>query len=241
MLTVDYDRLDVRPGMRVLDLGCGAGRHSFEAYRRGAHVVAVDLDPHAVAETRRWLAAMDAAGEAPAGATAQITQGDVLALPFADASFDRVIMSEVLEHIPRDTRAMAEVARVLRPDGLAAVTVPRYGPERVCWALSRPYHEVPGGHVRIYRGDQLEARLERAGLVPFAREHAHALHAPYWWLKCVVGVDRETAATRAYHRLLVWDLTEHPWVTRTAERVLNPVLGKSFVTYLRKAPGGSPV
>ena len=42
MLTVDYDRLDLRPGMTVLDLGCGEGRHAFEAYRRGARVVAVD-------------------------------------------------------------------------------------------------------------------------------------------------------------------------------------------------------
>ncbi len=45
MLTVDYDRLRLAPGARVLDVGCGAGRHAFEAYRRGADVVAFDLDP----------------------------------------------------------------------------------------------------------------------------------------------------------------------------------------------------
>jgi SAM-dependent methyltransferase len=235
MLTVDYDRLDVHAGMHVADLGCGAGRHSFEAFRRGAHVVAVDRDPDALAQTAQWLTAMAEAGQAPHGATARVVRGDVLSLPFPDASFDRVIISEVLEHIPADTRAIAEVARVLRPGGLAAVTVPRYGPERVCWALSRQYHEVPGGHVRIYRADQLEHRLARAGLVSYGRGHAHALHAPYWWLKCALGVERDPAVVRAYHRLLVWDLTAHPPVTRAAERVLNPVLGKSFVTYVRKA------
>src|SRR3712207_8881866 len=51
-----------------------------------------------------------------------------------DASVDRVIASEVLEHIPDDARAMAEIARVLKPGGTVAVTVPRFGPERVCWA-----------------------------------------------------------------------------------------------------------
>ena len=53
MLTVDYDRLDLRPGMTVLDLGCGEGRHAFEAYRRGARVVAVDWGVSEVGTTKR--------------------------------------------------------------------------------------------------------------------------------------------------------------------------------------------
>ena len=234
MLTVDYDRLDLRPGMTVLDLGCGEGRHAFEAYRRGARVVAVDRGVSEVGTTKRWLGAIAEAGEAPAGARHEVVRGDLLALPFPDASVDRVIASEVLEHIPDDVAAMAEIARVLRPGGTVAVTVPRYGPERVCWALSDEYHSNEGGHIRIYRGDELRARLSAAGLVPGAQHHAHALHAPFWWLKCAVGVERDSAAVRAYHRLLVWDLTERPWVTRTAERLLDPVIGKSLVVYAEK-------
>jgi hypothetical protein len=49
-----------------------------------------------------------------------------------------------------------------------------------------------------------------------------------------VGVERDHAAVRAYHRLLVWDLTKRPWLTRSAERLLDPVLGKSFVVYADK-------
>ena len=234
MLTVDYDLLDVRPGMRLLDLGCGEGRHAFEAYRRGARVVAVDRGAAEVETTERWLGAIARAGEAPAGAAYEVVRGDLLALPFPDASVDRVIASEVLEHIADDEAAMAEIARVLRPGGTVAVTVPRYGPERVCWALSDAYHANEGGHVRIYRGDVLRARLSAAGLVPGAQHHAHALHAPFWWLRCAVGVERDPAAVRAYHRLLVWDLTARPWVTRTAERLLDPVIGKSLVVYAEK-------
>jgi SAM-dependent methyltransferase len=234
VLTVDYDRLDVRPGMRLLDLGCGEGRHAFEALRRGADVVALDHGAAEVATTHRWLGAIAASGEAPASARFAVVRGDLLHLPVPDASVDRVIAAEVLEHIPDDERAMAEIARVLRPGGRVAVTVPRWGPERVCWALSDAYHANEGGHIRIYRGDQLRGRLRAAGLVPAGSHHAHALHAPYWWLKCAVGVDRDHAAVRAYHRLLVWDLTERPWPTRTAERLLDPVLGKSLVVYAER-------
>ena len=69
MLTVDYDRLGVGPGDRVLDLGCGFGRHAFEAARRGASVVALDAGPDEVAQVRGTFAAMIEMGEIPAGSS----------------------------------------------------------------------------------------------------------------------------------------------------------------------------
>jgi SAM-dependent methyltransferase len=241
LLTIDYDLLDLRPGMTVLDLGCGEGRHAFEALRRGAHVIAVDWGQHEVETTKRWLGAIAESGEAPEGGRFEVVRGDLTALPFPDAAVDRVIASEVLEHIPDDAAAFAEIARVLRSGGRAAVTVPRYGPERVCWALSDAYHANEGGHVRVYTGDVVRARVAAAGLAPGRSHHAHALHAPYWWLKCAVGVDNDNAAVRAYHRLLLWDLVERPWLTRTAEKVLDPLIGKSFVLYADKPARERPV
>ncbi len=235
MLTVDYGRLGVQRGERLLDLGCGGGRHAFEAFRLGARVVALDAQAAEVSQVRNTMGAMVDAGEVRADDEAGVVQGDALHLPFADGSFDRVIAAEVLEHIPDDTDAMAELARVLRPGGTMAVTVPRFGPEVVNWALSSEYHDVPGGHVRIYRRGTLVERLRRVGLRPFAHHHAHALHSPYWWLKCFVGPRRDDhPAVRAYHRLLVWDIVARPFPTRTAERLLNPVMGKSLVVYLEK-------
>jgi SAM-dependent methyltransferase len=243
VLTVDYDRLGVEPGDTLLDLGCGFGRHAFAAARRGAAVVALDAGPDEVAGVRDTFGAMVDAGELDsATARAGAVQGDALHLPFPDGTFDRVIASEVLEHIPDDVAAMTELARVLRPGGTMAVTVPRCGPEVVNWVLSDEYHDVPGGHVRIYRRSTLRARLASTGLVPVGSHHAHGLHSPYWWLRCLVGPTNDSnPAVATYHKVLVWDIVKGPRTTRVADRVLSPLIGKSLVVYLRKPPIGSAV
>ena len=238
MLTVDFDRLGLLPGDRALDMGCGAGRHAFEMYRRGADVVAFDQDVEELAKVRDMFAAMRAEGEVPGsfpGADADVKEGDALALPFGDGEFDRVVAAEVLEHLPADIQAIHELVRVLRPGGTLAVTVPRWLPEMICWQLSEGYHDVPGGHIRIYTDKELAAKVENAGLELTGKGYAHGLHSPYWWLKCAVGVDNDAhPLVRAYHRLLVWDITKRPLATRLAERVLDPVIGKSLVLYFRK-------
>ncbi len=137
-------------------------------------------------------------------------------------------------HPRRQGRARRD-GPVLKPGGRIAITVPRYGPEKVCWALSDAYHEVEGGHIRIYRADELLAKIREAGLKPYGTHHAHALHSPYWWLKCAFGVDNDKALpVRAYHKLLVWDIMKKPLATRVAEQALNPLIGKSFVAYATK-------
>jgi SAM-dependent methyltransferase len=240
MLTCDYDRLGLVADDLLLDLGCGFGRHAYEAARRGADVVALDAGRDEVDGVAATFAAMALAGELEDGlARVGTVQGDGLRLPFADATFDRVICSEVLEHLHDDRAAMRELARVLRPGGTMAVTVPRYGPELVNWALSDEYHAVKGGHIRIYRRRQLLERLRASGLEVTGTSHAHGLHSPYWWLRCAVGTTNEDhAMVRAYHRLLVRDIVEAPRSTRLADRVLSPVIGKSIVVYLRRPGAG---
>jgi SAM-dependent methyltransferase len=236
VLTVDFDRLEVRAGQRILDLGCGGGRHTYEAMRRGATVVALDYSAEVVVEVRNFVNAMIAEGELPASLEGGAVNADALALPFPDATFDRIIASEVLEHIWADELAISELVRILRPGGRLAVTVPTRLPERVCWALDRNYHDTPGGHIRIYRQRDLEAKLAGAGLALRGAHHAHALHSPYWWLKCAVGVDDPNPwPVRKYHDFLVWQIVRQPSWLNTVDRTLNPVLGKSLVVYTEKA------
>jgi SAM-dependent methyltransferase len=237
MLTVRFDRLGLADGSTFLDAGAGFGRHAFEAARRGARVVALDWADDEVRTTRNTFAAMLAAGEIGPEALTGALRGDATRLPFADASCDCVVTSEVLEHIPDDAAAVRELVRVLKPGGTFAATVPSWLPERINWALSDEYHApfVPGGHVRIYRRRQLVRALRAAGLRVTGSHRAHGLHSPYWWLRCLVGPAREDVrAVRAYKRFLEWDIVSRPLLTRVLERATAPAIGKSLVLYAVK-------
>jgi len=200
-------------------------------------VAALDVGAKEVSDARRTLTEMDALATEQGGAVADAgpwvsVRGSGYDLPFLRGAFDCVIVSEVLEHLDRDGEALDEISRVLKPGGMLAVSVPRTFPEAVCWALSSAYRNSPGGHVRIYRRSQMEGLLEGRGYRIVGRHFAHGLHSPFWWLKCLVGVDRGDALlVRLYHRSLVWDLMRRPLLTRALEAVLDPLIGKSFVFY----------
>ncbi|HEX5143970.1 MAG TPA: class I SAM-dependent methyltransferase [Mycobacterium sp.] len=235
MLTVDFDRLGVGPGTKMIDVGAGAGRHSFEAYRRGADITAFDMSESDMADVATMFEAMAAEGEAGEGGKARAVVGNALALPYEDGTFDVVVASEILEHVPADDAAIAELVRVLKPGGALAVTVPRWLPERICWLLSDEYHANEGGHIRIYKANELRSKIRAQGMRFTHTHHAHALHSPFWWLKCAVGVEHsDHPAVAAYHKLLVWDMMSAPRFTRTAEALMDPLIGKSVALYFSK-------
>jgi SAM-dependent methyltransferase len=232
VLTVRYGTWGLQPGELVLDAGAGFGRHAFETARRGARVVVLDYALDEVVSTRNTFAAMAETGEITGDCFGGVVRGDATRLPFADSSFDRVVTSEVLEHIQDDVAAIRELVRVLRNGGVLAVTVPSWFPEKINWMLSDEYHapKSVGGHVRIYSATELRAKLEAAGLELYASHHAHALHSPYWWLRCAVGPSNdEHWAVNRYRRFLEWDIVNQPRSIRLLERTLDPVLGKSLV------------
>jgi SAM-dependent methyltransferase len=235
MITADLKRLGLLPGQRLLDIGCGSGRHTCEAYRlQGVIAVGADLNITDLKQARERLEFHDRLGEHGGGCWC-LSTADVRRLPFPDAHFHAVICSEVMEHIPEHHRAADELVRVLKPGGHLVVSVPRYFPERICWALSREYHQANQGHVRIYRKKTLIRMIEHTGLTLYRVHHAHSLHAPYWWLKCLVGPTRtDSVPVNLYHRFLTWDILHHPRLTRQLDRLLNPILGKSLVLYFRK-------
>jgi SAM-dependent methyltransferase len=239
MVTVDFNRLTVTPGFKILDVGCGSGRHTGAAYQfREVTAVGADLDFDHLTEAKNRLRLHDQIG-AHGGGRWALAAADILQLPFQDNCFDLVVCSEVLEHIAAHQTAIREIIRVLKPGRNLVVSVPRYWPERICWALSADYRTSEGGHTRIFRRTQLVNDLETAGMKKWAVHFAHSLHTPFWWLKCLVGPDRkDSRAVNLYHRFLTWDIMRQPCAARFLERLLNPLLGKSVVVYLSKQGRG---
>jgi len=188
MVTVDLHELKLKPNDVVLDAGCGLGRHLRHLARMpGLKIFGIDKNAWALRETAKSLATMpDAVSK-----DYLVSIADINRLPFADASFDCIICSEVLEHIPDHEKALKELDRILKPRGTLVVSVPRYFTERICWFISREYHHEEGGHIRIYKKKQLHRMLTRQGFVCWKINYKHALHSPYWWLKCLVGPKNE--------------------------------------------------
>ena len=106
-------RLNLRPGMTVLDVACGTGNLAIPAARAGADVTGVDIAPNLVEQARE-----NAKRE---GLNAQFDEGDAEALPYADASFDAVVTMFGAMFAPRPELVAAELKRVCRPGGIIAM------------------------------------------------------------------------------------------------------------------------
>jgi ubiquinone/menaquinone biosynthesis C-methylase UbiE len=105
--------LNLKPGMKVLDVACGTGNLAIPAARSGANVTGVDIAPNLVEQAR------ENAGSA--GLNVQFDVGDAEALPYADASFDAVITMFGAMFAPRPELVAAELRRVCRPGGFIAM------------------------------------------------------------------------------------------------------------------------
>lgn len=231
LLTVDLKRLDVGPGHRVLDAGCGEGRHCFGMLGRGASsVIGFDLDFDSMKDASKRL--RKEAGEV--GATGEMTKGNIFKLPFEDATFDRVICSEVMEHVHDYKAAAAELARVTKPGGRIAVTIPTATSEHLYLRLGDEYFESPGGHIRIFKPRQLSLGLAAAGLATTGVGFAHGLHTPYWVLRSIMHLPNadDSALVRAYRQFLI-KATASPLMDRL-EGVLNYICPKSLILYADK-------
>jgi 2-polyprenyl-3-methyl-5-hydroxy-6-metoxy-1,4-benzoquinol methylase len=232
MVTVDLHELNLKPNDVVLDAGCGLGRHLRHLARMPElKIFGIDKNAWALSETSKSMKTMpDVLSK-----DYLVSIADINRLPFADISFDCIICSEVLEHIPEHEAAMRELVRILKPQGTLVVSVPRYFSERICWFISRDYYNEEGGHIRIYKKKNLQKMLMKQGFKCWKINYKHALHSPYWWLKCLVGLkNEEHLLVKYYRKFLEWDIMKKPRLVRIIEEFLNPVMGKSIVYYLKK-------
>jgi SAM-dependent methyltransferase len=143
---------EIRPGDRVLDLGCGAGAFTAEIARGGASVVGVEVAGTAIARARARHPHLDfrlAPIDGP--------------LSLDDASFDLVWASEVIEHVADTARWLSEVRRVLAPGGRLALTTPSHGRLRLTLGGIERFSEPLGDHLHLYTRRSLRRVLEELG------------------------------------------------------------------------------
>ncbi len=230
LLTVDLERLEVGPGQRVLDAGCGEGRHCFGCLERGADVVGLDLDFASLRDASKRLRGrareLDSIGE--------MVQGNTFHLPFPDDSFDRIICSEVMEHVHDYRGAARELARVTKPGGRVAITIPTATSENLYLRLGDEYFESPGGHIRIFRPRELALGLAAAGLSTTGVGFAHGFHTPYWVLRSVMHLPNadQNAMVQAYRSFLIRATGSR--LLERVEKLLNYVCPKSLILYADK-------
>src|SRR5437763_3655830 len=235
--SIDRSLLEIRQEHRVVDLGCGTGRHVLELAKGQGSILGGDLSLHDLRAARYLLEIMRRRGEVHARVHWLQTAGE--RLPFADAAFDRVLCTETLEHVDDDSVLAAELVRVLKPGGILAVSVPDQYSEKIFWKLSPNYRTQVGGHVRIYRRGEIVELLRKAGLDPYAVRYRHSLETVYWLSHIAFWSEwgKQGRITGAFRRALDSTRARQSRIVTAMDDIGNRILPKSIVVYARKPLG----
>lgn len=231
--TIRMKNLQLQPKQKLLDLGCGLGRHLFTAAQHcSLDLYGIDrsLEDLKTTESR----SKDFASILLSENQFQLIQGDALNIPFDDNIFDRVICSEVLEHIPNYSMAIQEIARVTKTGGRVGISVPHAWPERINWIISNDYKKDTG-HIHLFNKKTLVSAFETHGLQCYDYHYEHGFHSAYWWLKSTEwNREKPSYPLKQYQRFLDWELFNGGKATRQLEKIVNPLIGKSLVLYFEK-------
>jgi SAM-dependent methyltransferase len=222
LFAAELARAGVPKTARVLDVGTGTGANLRMLQDLGyARVVGLDVNDEVIrfCETK---------------GLGHVRRGDVCAIPFGDESFELVLVTDVIEHVDSDARALAEIARVLAPGGRALITVPAF---QSLWGLQDEVAE----HKRRYRLGTLVRRVTDAGLAPRRRFYFnYLLCGPIWLARQVIRLAGVRLASEGQvntpilnallSRVFAVDVVTAPW--------LRPPFGVSIFLMAFKPPAG---
>ena len=233
MLTFDFNRININPEGTMLDLGCGEGRHIFGVMEKFPDLKCIGLDPHIESldkafEGLKFL-------ESISNTKTSFLSGSAYSLPFCDDSFDLVVCSEVLEHLHDYKDAIKEINRVLKPGGQFLASVPAEFPEKICWFLSEAYQNQPGGHLRIFKKNELIKEIAEHNFSFESSQRFHSIHSAYWWLRCLFWKSQESnIIIKLYKKILERHILKKPFFLDSIDKFFNPFLGKSIAFYFVK-------
>ena len=233
MLTFDFNRININPEGTMLDLGCGEGRHIFGLMEKFPDLKCIGLDPHIESldkafEGLKFL-------ESISNSKTNFLSGSAYSLPFSDDSFDLVVCSEVLEHLHDYKDAIKEINRVLKPGGQFLASVPAEFPEKICWLLSEAYQNQPGGHLRIFKKNELIKEVAEHNFSFESSQRFHSIHSAYWWLRCLFWKSQESnIIIKRYKKILERHILKKPFFLDLIDKIFNPILGKSIAFYFVK-------
>jgi SAM-dependent methyltransferase len=232
--SIDPALLEIGPADRVIDLGCGTGRHVLALSTGPGNILGADLSRRDLRIGRYLLEIMRRRGEVRSRVHWLQSAGE--RLPFVDSAFDRVICTETLEHVDDDMLLARELVRVLKPGGILAVSVPDEYSERLFWRLSKNYRTHAGGHVRVYGRRAIVRLLRDAGLEPYAVRYRHSLETAYWLSHVAFWSDwgKQGPITGALRKWLDSARARRSRIVTAADDIGNRILPKSIVVYSRK-------
>ncbi len=159
----------IGPSDLVLDIGCGDGGMSGYCCSLGARVIAIDLDQTKIATAKHRL-------HAQVGSRFSIVMGSVDALPVESEAADKIICTEVLEHVDDPAKVLREMARVGKRGAHYILSVPDAASEHVLKRLAPPSAYEKPNHIRIIERNDFERMVSDAGLTI----EAHAYYSFYW-------------------------------------------------------------
>ena len=233
MLTFDFNRVNINPEGTMLDLGCGEGRHIFGVMEKFPDLKCIGLDPH-IESLDKALEGLKFL-ESISNTKTNFLSGSAYSLPFSDDSFDLVVCSEVLEHLHDYKDAIKEINRVLKPGGQFLASVPAEFPEKICWLLSEAYQNQPGGHLRIFKKNELIKEVAEHNFSFESSQRFHSIHSAYWWLRCLFWKSQESnIIIKGYKKILERHILKKPFFLDLIDKIFNPILGKSIAFYFIK-------
>jgi SAM-dependent methyltransferase len=217
------EELGVSRDARVIDVGSGTGTNLRMLREIGFRdVTGLDASPVAIQFCH----------EKKLG---PVEQGDVCQLPFESERFELVLATDIIEHVDRDDLAVAEIHRVLRPGGMAIITVPAFA------SLFGLQDEV-SQHKRRYRMEGLRSVIEKAGLrVERSFHFNYLLFAPIWLARQVIRVLRISLSSenQVNSPVLNWVLERLFRLDVRTAPTLRPPFGVSILAVARR-PAGRP-